>query len=114
MSRWPDPVRDPLPVGLLTEQDIDDALRLTIQHLHEPEDPAFDPIVFGLLGAARGVLIECADALRMEAQALSGRLDFSEQFISSRVSEAVTARKVARRVIDDLRRWLPEVTYDQP
>lgn len=110
-GRWPDPVREPLPVGLLTEQDIQDALLLCVQHSCEPEDPEFDVVTFGALGAAQSALIECAEALRMEAQALSGRAEFSERFIDSRVSEAVTARKVARRVIDELRKWLPEVTY---
>jgi hypothetical protein len=113
-GRWPDPVRGPLPVGLLTEQDIDDAWLLTIQHSREPEDPEFDPMVHGLLCAARAALFECMEALQMEAQALSGEIEFSEAFVASRVSEAVTARRVARKVINELRRWLPEVTYDQP
>jgi hypothetical protein len=111
-GRWPDPVRDPLPVGLLTEADISEALRLTVQHMREPEDPEFDPVVFGLLGAARATLIECVEVLRMEAQALAGRPPFfGKDFIAGRLSEAITARRVARKVIDELRRWLPEVTY---
>jgi phosphatidate phosphatase APP1 len=109
-SRWPEPVRDPLPARVLTEQDIKDALLLCVQHSCEPEDPEFDVVTFGALGAAQAALIECAEAIRMEAQALSGRLGFlSDPFVASRVSEAVTARRVARRIIDNLRQWLPEV-----
>lgn len=109
-SRWPDPVRPPLPSRMLTEQGIREALALIVRHSREPEDPAFDVTTFGALGAAQVALIECADALRMEEQALSGRLDFSQSFIDSRISEAVIARRIAYRVIDNLRRWLP-LTY---
>ncbi|GAA0550030.1 hypothetical protein GCM10010172_35110 [Paractinoplanes ferrugineus] len=112
MNRWPDPVRDPLPAGLLTEQDINDAMDLAGRHLRDPGDPEFDPMVFGLLCAARAALGECAEALRMEAQTLSGKLGFSREFVVGRVSEAVTARRVARKVINELRKWLPEVTYE--
>jgi hypothetical protein len=107
MSRWPEPVRDPLPVGILTEQDIDDALRLTVQYMTEPEDPAHDWATFAALGASRAALIECADALRIARidREMHGRdLDGREW---ERIGEEIVARKVARRVIDDLRRWLP-------
>lgn len=107
-GRWPEPVREDLPVALLSSADIDEALALTVRFMAEPEDPAFDPIVFGLLAAARSALIECDEALAMEAQALSGQHGFSREFIQGRLGEALTARRVARKVINELRRWLPE------
>ncbi len=110
MSRWPEPVREPLPVGLLTEQDIRDALFLCVQHSREPEDPEFDMTTHGTLGAAQAALIECAETLervRIDRE-LHGDLGYrgSEQFGMEYV-----AQKVARRVINELRKWLPEVTY---
>jgi hypothetical protein len=107
MSRWPEPVREPLPVGILTEQDIDDALRLTVQYMTEPEDPSHDWTTFAALGASRAALIECAEALSMARidRELHGRdVDHREW---ERIGQEYVARKVARRVIDDLRRWLP-------
>jgi hypothetical protein len=107
MGRWPDPVRDPLPVGRISEADIGEALALTVRFLLDPEDPAFDIVAFAALGAARAALIECLDVLELARidRELHGRGDRREW---ERIGEEMVARKVARRVIDDLRRWLPE------
>jgi len=107
VSRWPEPVREPLPVGLVTSADIHDALNLAGRHLTEPEDPDFDATTFGALCAARAALIECADALDMAriGRELHGTDDDRRE--AERIGQEYVARKVARRVIDDLRRWLP-------
>lgn len=107
MSRWPDPVRGPLPAGVLSEQDIADALRLTIRYMTEPEDPAHDWTTFAALGAARAALIECAETLalcRIDRESHGTEVDYREW---ERLGKEYVARKVARKVIDDLRRWLP-------
>jgi hypothetical protein len=108
-GRWPEPVREPLPIGLLSEQDIDDALRLTVHHMLEPEDPGFDPATFGAICAARAALIECEEVLRLaridrELHGEDGRFRSWE-----RHGQEYVARKVARQVIDELRKWLPNV-----
>jgi hypothetical protein len=108
MSRWPEPVREPLPVGLIGEADIEEAFNLTTRFLTEPEDPAFDPMVFGLICAARAGLFECLDALAMARidRELHGEGDNPRTW--SHLGQEYVARKVARRIIDDLRKWLPE------
>jgi hypothetical protein len=108
MSRWPEPVREPIGPRLLTDADIDEALALTVRYLDEPEDPEFDPALHGFVTAARAVLIECSEVLMFEAQALRNELGLSERFRDGQIQQAITARKVARRVIDQLRHWLPE------
>lgn len=107
-GRWPDPVRDPLPVGLITEADIDEALQLTARFLDDPEDPAFDLAMFGAMCAVRVALIECAEALsfvRIDRELHGREVDHREW---ERIGREYVARKVARRAIDALRRWLPE------
>jgi len=112
MSRWPEPVREPLPVGLLSEADIEEAFALTVRFLDDPEDPAFDPVVFGAIGACRAALIESLDALVMAriGRELAAEDDEPEPEYRKweRIGQEYVARKVARRVIDDLRQWLPE------
>lgn len=111
-GRWPDPVRDPLPVGRLSEADIEQALALTVRFLRDPEDPAFDPIVFGLLCAARAGLGACLDALGMArvGRELDAPDDPAEHVAHEweRIGQEYVARTVARRIINDLRQWLPE------
>lgn len=112
MGRWPDPVREPLPVGLVSTADIDEALRLTIKYLDDPEDPAFDQAMFGFVGAVRAALIECEDALDMarisdEIAAQNGEVEPTYRQMQ-RAGEVYVAQKVARRVIDALRHWVPE------
>jgi hypothetical protein len=109
MSDWPEPVREPIGARLITDPDIDGALALTVAYLDEPSDPEFGIAMHGFVSAVRGALIECSEALLFEQQALRNAGQYSEQFRSAKISEAVTARRVARRVIDDLRRYLPEV-----
>lgn len=104
---WPEPVRGPLPVGLIDPQDIEAALRITDRHMTEPEDPAFDQVTFGALCAARAVLIECAEILdlaRIDRELHGTDVDHREW---ERIGREYAARKVARKAIDDLRRWLP-------
>jgi hypothetical protein len=110
VSRWPDLVREPLPVGLITSQDIQDAINLAGCHLLDPEDPAFDPTTFGALCAARAALIECADVLDLAR--IDRELHGSDVIhTAERFGREYVAQKVARRVINELRQWLPEVTY---
>lgn len=111
-GRWPEPVREPLPVGLVTEQDIDEALRLTTRYLHDPEDPAFDQAVFGFVTAARAALIDCSEVLslaeigrQLDAESGEPTSDFRRWEC---IGQEYVARKVARRVIDQLRQWVPE------
>lgn len=113
-GRWPDPVQDPLPVGLVTEKDIEEALRLTVRFLREPEDPTFDQASFGFITATRAALIECSEILglaeagrQIEAEDGETPSDYTRW---QRISECYVARKVARRVIDQLRQWVPERT----
>lgn len=111
-GRWPEPVRDPLPVGLLSEDDIGEAYRLTIRFLRDLEDPEFDPMVFGLLVAVRAALGECLDALQdarigREMAAEDGELE-PEYRRWAAIGRVETARRVARKVINELRQWLPE------
>jgi hypothetical protein len=112
MSRWPRPVREPLPVGLLSEADIEEAVELTTRFLRDPEDPKFDPMVFGLLCAARSALFESLDALVMAriGREMAEEDDEPEPDYRKweRIGQEYVARKVARRVIDELRQWLPE------
>lgn len=112
MSRWPDPVRDPLPPRLITEQDIEGGLRLADCALLEPEDPAFDPAAHGFVLASRAALIECLEILSLarvrtemlkEKGAEGGR---DRKWMS--IGETEVACKVARRVINELRAWIPE------
>lgn len=113
-GRWPDPVREPLPVGLVSEKDIDEALRLTVRFLCEPEDPAFDQATFGFVTAARAALIECSEILglaeagrQVDAEAGETPPDYRRW---QDIGQEYVARKVARRVIDQLRQWVPERT----
>jgi hypothetical protein len=105
-------VREPLPVGLLTEADIYEALRLTVRYLDDPEDPAFTPELFGAITAARAALAECADVLGMAEAGRQIAEEDGEPDLDYRrwmtTGEVYVARKVARRVIDQLRQWLPE------
>ncbi|WP_045740891.1 hypothetical protein [Actinoplanes rectilineatus] len=106
-GRWPGPAREPLPVGLITEQDIEDALRLAGSHMTEPEDPAFNVVAFGALCAARAALIECGEVLenlRID-RGLHGQDDDRREW--ERVGREYVAQKVARRSINELRKWLP-------
>lgn len=105
-DRWPEPVRPPLPVGLITEADIDEAMRLCVRFLDDPEDPAWTPELFGAICGCRAALAECADALRIAS--ISRRPNVSDRYTWEQLGREYVARKVARRVIDDLRQWLPE------
>lgn len=71
MGHFPNPIREPLPVRRLIEYDIEDALRLTIRWLDDPEDPDFDPGLFGFVCAARAALIECAEVLAVSRAEVS-------------------------------------------
>jgi hypothetical protein len=113
MSRWPEPVRQPLPVGILTEKDIDEIFPLTTRYLDDPQDPDFNQAMQGFVGAVRAALIECEDALslarigwKLADQEDGGQEPDYRKW--QRIGEEIVARKVARRVIDALREWVPE------
>lgn len=111
MGRWPEPVREPLPVRPLTEADIEEALALTVRYLDDPEDPAFDQATFGFVCATRAALVECAEVFSL-AQ-IGRRLDQEGGEEDSALTEVgrlgreYVAQKVARRLIQELRRWVP-------
>lgn len=111
MARWPEPVRPPLPVGQVTEDNIDEALRLTIRYLDDPESPAFDPAMFGFVCAARAALIQAGEILslaRIRTEMAREEGDEPERHMFMRIGEVYAAQKVAREVINALRQWVPE------
>lgn len=106
MSGWSDPVRPPLAPGVLTVADIEAELELAIRYVDEPADSDFDPALAGFVGACRIALIECAEVLRRE-QGVTGDSSYDFDFQSVVIAEAMTARRVARAMINELRRLVP-------
>lgn len=114
--RWPEQAQEPLPVRTLTQADITEALNLTTRYLREPEDPAFDQVTAGFITAARAALIECSEILGLAEAGHQIATERGHPLADSRrwmdVGEVYVARKVARRVIDQLRQWVPERTME--
>lgn len=106
MANWPDPVRPDLPVDLIGEAEINEALQLTVRFLDDPDDPAWTPELFGAICGCRAALVACLEPLTLGR--LARGTQYSDAFVWDQLGREYTARKVARGVINELRQWLPE------